>query len=127
MILIEVGGKTKYVEIDLRNKAQMLYDYVASQCGTDDFYLTAKSKPLNTEYCMLDMGICKGDTIRVNIRLKGGAQHYRNPFNPIREFNGNIAAFQNSANDNPSILPTLLQHKNMAKMYPFEYTRVGFD
>ena len=78
-------------------------------------------------FTLIDLGITEGDTIKVMPRLKGGTQHYRDPFNPIRELNGNVAAFQNPASDNPSCLPTLLQHSNMAKLYPFEYTRIGFD
>ena len=95
--------------------------------ASEDYYLQSKGKPLSPRFTLLDMGIIKNDTIQVCHRLRGGAQHFRNPFNPIREFNGNVAAFQNIANDNPSSLPTLMQHSNMAKLYPFEYTRKGFD
>ena len=72
--------------------------------------MVSKAKPLLTRFTLLDLGLTDGDTIVIEPRLKGGATSHRNPSNPIREFNGGIVAFQNFATQNPSCLPTLLQH-----------------
>ena len=73
------------------------------------------------------LDIIKGDTINVNFRLRGGTTAHPNPSNPIREINGTIVSYQNQATQNPTCLPTLLQHSLMIKIYPFEYTRLSFD
>ena len=127
MIHLESDGRTKHVYFPLHVKSQALHRQIAQLTGVNDFYLLAKCKPLNPQFSLLDMGIIEGDKIQVVQRLRGGATAHRNPSNPIREANGGIVAFQNFASQNPSCLPTLLQHSLMLRIYPFEYIHKSFD